>query len=166
MSDIPPYYTALILKYKEKGILLDTNILLLLLVGLCNPSYIKDCKRIKKYTEDDFRLLLGIVKSFSRLIVTPHILAEVSNFSDKMFRGKQLPQYFSVFVKNLTESKESYHEKKYILKNKFLPKVGVADVSMFILARNKKYLVITGEGPLTNLIRSQGFDVVRFEELI
>lgn len=60
-------------------IIIDTNLLLLLVVGTTRRSYIAVHKRLRAYSEPDFELLLGIVERADSVIVTPNTLTETSN---------------------------------------------------------------------------------------
>jgi len=62
-------------------VVVDTNLLLLLVVGSASRTYIARHKRLQGYTADDFELVGLIVAEFSELIVLPHILAETSNLA-------------------------------------------------------------------------------------
>jgi hypothetical protein len=65
-----------------KGIvIIDTNIMVLLIVGAASKEYITKHKRLEGYTIDDFDLLGLLVAEFSEIVLLPHILAEVSNIS-------------------------------------------------------------------------------------
>ena len=55
---------------------LDTNLLVLLIVGSASRAYISRHSRLDKHTEDDFDLLVELVGSFSDIIVLPHIWTE------------------------------------------------------------------------------------------
>jgi len=57
----------------------DTNLLVLLVVGAASPDYIAKHKRLEEYTADDFDLLGLIIADFSEIVVLPHILAETSS---------------------------------------------------------------------------------------
>lgn len=70
----------LIRKYRDNGILLDTNVLLLYLVGSIDPQNVGRFKRTAKYDENDFRILSNLVNLFKTNVTTPHILTEASNF--------------------------------------------------------------------------------------
>lgn len=59
-------------------VLIDTNLLMLLVVGLYQKDYISRHKRTDKFTEDDFDVL-SVLLDDHELIVTPNILTEVSN---------------------------------------------------------------------------------------
>jgi hypothetical protein len=75
----------LIQKYRFKGLLLDTNLLLLLTVGRYSVQRIASFKRTASYEIEDYQTLSTLVSRFDRLITTPNILTEVDNL------GRQLP---------------------------------------------------------------------------
>ena len=62
-------------------VILDTNLLILLVVGLASPDYVGKHKRLGDYTADDFDLLSDILSRVARIIVTPNILTETSNLA-------------------------------------------------------------------------------------
>jgi hypothetical protein len=57
----------------------DTNLLVLLVVGAASRDYIAKHKRLQDYTADDFELLGLMIADFSEIVILPHILAETSN---------------------------------------------------------------------------------------
>lgn len=63
-------------------VLLDSNLLLLWIVGGADRNFIESNKRLKAYGADDFELLNERIKGATKLVVTPYILAEVSNLLD------------------------------------------------------------------------------------
>ena len=60
-------------------VILDSNLLLLLLVGLASRSYIIKHKRLSSYVDDDCVLLVNMLNQFTGIIVTPNTLTETSN---------------------------------------------------------------------------------------
>ncbi len=48
---------ALVTHYRTKGVLVDSNLLLLLFIGSYDPQRIKKFKRTQEYTFEDFELL-------------------------------------------------------------------------------------------------------------
>lgn len=60
-------------------IAIDTNLLVLLVVGSASEGYIARHKRTNTYAADDFRLLRQILLTADGLVFTPHVLAETSN---------------------------------------------------------------------------------------
>ena len=61
------------------GYFIDTNLLVLLVVGSEDRELIAGHRRLRGYTADDFDRLLGIIESVERVFVTPNTLTEASN---------------------------------------------------------------------------------------
>jgi predicted nucleic acid-binding protein len=65
-----------------KGVaVVDTNLLVLLVVGSASRHYIARHKRLSEYSVDDFDMLGLILSEFSEIVLLPHVLAEASNFA-------------------------------------------------------------------------------------
>jgi hypothetical protein len=79
---------SLIEKHRGKGALVDTNLLVLYLVGTLNRRKITEFKRTSNFEISDFDLLSRLIKWFGRLIATPHVLSQVSDLAD--LPGKDL----------------------------------------------------------------------------
>ena len=62
-----------------KRIILDTNLLLLLVVGLTDPALIGKHKRTRSFEVTDYDLLVNVLSGYNEIVVTPHILTETSN---------------------------------------------------------------------------------------
>jgi hypothetical protein len=77
----------------EDGVLLDTNVLLLLLMAQFKPDLIGG-KRLEKYTTDDAQLLLRFVGQFKRILTTTHILTETSNLAAQVLSGRLKTEFF------------------------------------------------------------------------
>src|SRR4051794_35937703 len=75
---------AIISKHARTGVVVDTNVLLLYLVGRFDRSRITTFKNTNQYVDDDFRLAEVLIGSFARIIVTPNILTEVSNLAGQL----------------------------------------------------------------------------------
>lgn len=60
-------------------LLVDTNLLVLLLLGRTSTEHIETFHRTRQYTVDDYHLLLETVDTYDALVVTPHVLTETSN---------------------------------------------------------------------------------------
>ncbi|MHC5611470.1 MAG: PIN domain-containing protein [Nostoc sp.] len=68
---------SLVRRYCQKGILIDTNILLLFLVGSVNQERINKFNRTQQFIPEDYKLLLAFIGSFQKLVTTPNILTKV-----------------------------------------------------------------------------------------
>lgn len=149
------------LQCRDAGILIDTNLLIVLLIGLYNPEYIQNFKRTKSYSKDDFLLLLGYVKRFNKIHVTPYILAETSNFSFEI-ASEKLREYIKIFVAEVLSHHETYCHKDILIKSEFFPKFGMTDTSIAQLAKKEKCLVITDDFKLSNSLALKNLFVLNF----
>jgi hypothetical protein len=59
---------------------IDTNLLVLLVIGTIDRGRIERHKRLGQFRESDFDLLLSLLAGSSGVVFTPHVLAETSNF--------------------------------------------------------------------------------------
>lgn len=67
-------------------IAVDTNLLVLLVVGSASEDFIDRHKRTSAYGREDFRLLRTILLEAEGLVLTPHVLAETSNLARQFKR--------------------------------------------------------------------------------
>lgn len=70
-------------------LVLDTNLIVLLVVGLADEQAVPKHKRTRAYSINDFRLLLKIISTYQEVRVIPNALSEASNLLD--FEGDGLP---------------------------------------------------------------------------
>ena len=63
------------------GLLVDTNLLVLIAVGGVNRNRIETFKRTSRYTKADYDYLLRVLGTFKTPYTVPHVLAEVSNLT-------------------------------------------------------------------------------------
>ena len=82
---------GLIEKHRGTGVLIDSNLLVLHLVGTVNWERLKTFKRTQAYTLEDFELLEGLISCLGRLFTTPHVLTEVSNLTGSL-SGRELAE--------------------------------------------------------------------------
>lgn len=155
----------LLLKYRVKGIILDTNLLLLLLAGNCGEDVLSTFKPVKNhgFTLSDFQLLRQILLIFSRILVTPHILAEVSNHSEKL-KGELHQRFIAAMRQFLSSADEHYHPAKDVSAREEFPRFGLTDSGISSLAAGE-YLVLTVDFPLAGFLNSNGIDAVNFNNL-
>lgn len=67
----------------KNGLLIDTNLLLLMIIGgIDGGKYIKKSKRLSTYCLDDYYNLWKLVEGYKEVWITPYIAAEVSNLID------------------------------------------------------------------------------------
>ena len=63
-------------RYRNKGVLVDSNLLLLLFIGATDRKIISRFKRTQTFVEEDYDTLLAYLDCFSKRITLPNILSE------------------------------------------------------------------------------------------
>jgi hypothetical protein len=156
---------ALFLRYRRKGILLDTNLLLLLLVGRSAPDRIKDFKPIRNqgFDLEDFQILVGVVSTFSKVIVTPHILTEVSNHLDKA-RGPFRSDILDGFATLAQSSVERFINSAELSARNDFKEFGLADVAITEISP-ETYLVLSVDFRLVGHLQKNNVDAFNFVHL-
>src|SRR5579883_2034642 len=66
----------------SRGVLIDTNLFVLFIVGSVERDRISRFKRTQAYTPADWDLLTGLIGQIPRRYVVAHVLAEVSSLTD------------------------------------------------------------------------------------
>ena len=65
---------------KPEAIILDTNLLILLIVGLSGADRFANHKNLKNFhLPSDFEILNSLLEGISQIILTPNTLTETSN---------------------------------------------------------------------------------------
>ncbi len=146
-----------------RSVLLDTNLLLLLIVGLYNKNLISVHKRTNNFVPEDFDLLVESINGYEILWVTSHCLAEVSNLimQTNERQAKELMDCFSGFVAKV---KESHIPKEIIFENGISTRIGVADTGLIIKSKRVS-CVFTVDLNLYIEISKRGYKVVNFNHL-
>jgi len=154
----------------NKGLLIDTNLLILLITGYYDKSYIKKFKRTAKYSIEDFENLSKIVDGFNNIVTTPHILAEVSNLcinrkgpDDSNNTGFE--NFIKVLIDTIYQLKEVYLEKNSILILDYFDYLGVTDSAIIEIARKNKYNVITDDAGVFRMLSKFKIPVININHL-
>eukprot|EP01132_Coremiostelium_polycephalum_P014888 gene14888-18034_t len=148
-------------QYRRKGIIVDTNLLLLALIG-GTPS-IAGFKRTSGYTAKDYKLLLNVIDQFEKLISTPHILAEVSNLTNGLY-GSKLHDFYATLKKSLSTVIEIHCPALDISCDYELSPYGLTDVGIICAAKDN-YLVLTDDLRVAGFAHQHSVDVVNFNHI-
>ena len=157
-----------------QGVIVDTNILLLLLIGNYKVNFIKNCRLFKNngqnYTVDDFELLKRLINYFSKLIITPQILAEISNLSITKSKGefKNEEMIYLQSVVNLLKEAEERHQQAECLwgmQLQVLSRFGFTDMTIYELAKVSGMPVLTDELDLHIYLEEKSIPNIKFQNI-
>ena len=159
------YWENIIAECSRNGILLDTELLLLLSVGVFKSSLIEKSKITNKYSVNDFKMLANIAIQYKPLYVSPQVLAEFSNHSDRL-GSSVIREFYKSIEKILKEQFEVYIPKDVIIEEDYLSALGFADVSMLKVCEEKGCVLFTADLQLEGICRAKGLNVVNFNHII
>ena len=157
------YIEALVARYRHKGLLVDTNLLLLYIVGKNDPERIPRFKRTMSFTIEEFDLLSKFFEIFDKLVTTPNVLTEVSN----LLRG--LPEnlcfsFFNDFATRIPTFEEHFTSSAALSSSPLFHKFGLTDCGIVELVKDS-YLVLTDDFPLVGYLQNRNIDVINFNHI-
>lgn len=159
----------LIERYCTKGILVDSNLLLLYFVGLYDATMIQRFKRTKVFFPDDFALMTRFIGQFRRIVTTPNIMAEVSNLAGQL-GGSAKDHFFHSFARKIhvlgSENKldEQYVSSQEASQIEAFVALGLTD-SVIIHLANDRFPVLTDDFRLAGILDHLGIDVINIHHL-
>ncbi len=142
---------------------MDTGLLLVLYVGLYDPEQIERFGRTRQsFTTRDFEFLVAFLDQFERIITTPHILTEVSNFLGQL-SGHVRDGCFAVFARHVAASTTHEHlpPAEDLTNSTGFVRFGITDTSIFEVAA-EPYLVLTTDYRLHGHLTSRGIAALNY----
>lgn len=155
--------THLVGKYARKGLLVDTNILLLHFVGSYQLELIPRFKRTAQFTPDDYHLLQRILCRFQPWVTTPNILTEVNSLSGQLGEPVR-SEYFTRFSRGLSVLGEEFISSATLAADAMFPRFGLTDTAIATVSKGR-YLVLTDDFRLSQFLAGRGVDVINFNHL-
>jgi len=159
------YLYDLIGKYRNGGVLVDTNLLVLLFVGAYDQKLIEPAPRLKdRFVPEDFDTLVNLLDKFRQLIVTPYVLAEVSNMLGYLREPARTECMQRFAHAAQVQMAESYESASNLSQNPSFLLFGITDASILNAAFGS-HLVLTNDAPLYAYLLGQGVDVLNFNQI-
>ncbi len=161
-SEESEWLSGLVARYGRHGILVDSNILLLLFIGTYDRALISKFKRTQTFDEQDFETLVDLLVNFGAIHTTAHVLAEVSNLSWSL-PARLIEDYAQHFIQTIHRLSEHHMLGVEIVEHEIFPKLGLSDAYLAALA--SRYLLLTDDWALSNFVAIAGGDVINFNHL-
>ncbi len=146
-------------------VLLDTNLMVLLVVGTASPNYIKRHKRLQAYTEKDYRMLVNILPTEPRrVLVTPNTITETSNLAGQIAEPAR-KRVFETMRALLGDMDEVYVASRRAADHVSFVRLGITDAALLHSSLNGT-LLITADLDLYLEAARQGRPVINFNHHI
>lgn len=147
----------------KRPVLVDTQLLVLLVVGLTRPSLIARHKNTKDaYTRTDFDLLLDLLGYAPKFLFCPHVAAETSNLVTQYGEPdrSRLLEVFKALLGNASEATvpitEAMGQPEFIA-------LGLADAAQLALCTSEAVL-LTDDERLFRAASARGLAALRFKD--
>ena len=147
--------------YADHPLVIDTNLLLLLIVGQTDPVAISKFARTDEFNREDFDTVLKMAEFFASragLWTTPHVLAETSNL---LGRKERFRSTLAVFVARTNEHREPAN---HLIRERLFLRLGLTDAGLLNLAC-RNHCVLTTDGGLAAAIYSGDGAVINYNHI-
>jgi len=148
---------------RSNGILIDTNLLVLLVVGSVNRDRIPRFKRTSNYTPADWDLLMGILEQIPRRYSIAHVLAEVSSLTD--LKGPELEIAREILHKAISLLEELPIASLDACGFTWYRWLGLTDAAIGLAAKQRGCSVVTNDSALHIALLEEGVSVLKFDDL-
>ena len=145
---------------RVNGLLIDTNLLVLLIVGFVNRERISRFKRTTNYSSMDWDLLIGILEQISQRYTLAHVLAEVSTLTD--LKGAELEVARSILQKWIAELGELQITSADACASSLYMRLGLTDAAIAEAAKRHHCSVLTNDSGLYAALANEGSSVALF----
>ena len=146
------------------AIALDTNLLLLLIVGTAIGDVVG--KRLKSYTPQDWDDLQRYLVDADRLIAMPNVWTEVSNICTYGIHKDWHRKVHETLVSTIDRAVEIVCPSCEVAAHPEFSRLGLTDCAwLSVLNDNRDLVLLTDDFPLYNFALSQGFKAKNFNHL-
>lgn len=126
----------------RRSIILDTNLAVLLIVGLAGRTFISQHKRLAAFDEIDFDHLKEIVDDHDALVFSPNVLTETNNIV------RQAPHHAhnsiqALFGDIVRATAELYIESTHAVARPEFKWLGLSDAVILLLASDETLIMTT-----------------------
>ena len=144
------------------AIALDTNLLLLLVIGRATGEAAG--KRLKGYDDADLDILEKCLTGCDRIVVTPNVWTEISNICGFGIEGTWLAQIQDNIVQTIHASMEIGRPSSEVTADPEFGRLGLTDC-VWLAVLDAETTLLTDDLALCNTALSRGLKAVNFNHL-
>ncbi len=160
-----PYAALQIEEYRSRGILLDSNLLLLYLIGMTSPHLVGNGRysKLSAFKQEQVAILRLLMARFRRVVTTAHVLTETSNLVNDLNEGEK-QAVFGSFASTLEVIDEQNISSYQAAKRSEFPYLGLIDSVLAQLS--KEFLIVSNDGRIVNKLRDYGLIALKWAEIL
>jgi hypothetical protein len=157
------HFASVVAKHKGAAIVLDSNLLLLLVVGRLDLGRIEKFSRTSMFTKKDFETLKHLISNFTRIVTTPNVLTEVSNFVGQL-ENPARKQCFELLSNIIAVVEERFIASEDATADRTFLRLGLTDATISRLA-DSPFPVLTTDFDLWRSLSDRGIDALNFNHI-
>lgn len=143
---------------------LDSNLLLLLIVGLSARHFISKHRRLKSFVPEDFDLLVQLIEGADSIVATPNALSEVSNLLEYGVSEPLRSVLYQMLSEHIQAVNEEYVASRDVARLAEFLDLGLSDCA-WLACLDTETIFLTDELPLFNAASSRGIVAYNFTHL-
>lgn len=144
--------------------LIDSELLVLFVVGLTNRHYISKHGRLRAYTDAEFDLLLKTLEFMDEIVFSPHTLAEASNHLEQKIADpfkSEIMAHFRALMGRIREVSVTSHHAAG--RAEFL-RLGLTD-SVVLSVASENVAILTADVDLYLAAAKAGYHAINFNHI-
>jgi hypothetical protein len=145
------------------SLVIDTNLLVLFVVGTTKRGFVTRHKRLKAFSLEDFDLLCRVIASTAEVLVTPNTLTETSNILGYIDEPART-EVFQTFRSLVPSMQEEFVESRTAVGAKEFLRLGLTDAALLEIASESRSL-LTVDLDLYLSVLNRGASAVNFNHL-
>jgi hypothetical protein len=145
-------------------VLLDTNLLLLFIVGSVAAERIGAISRTDEFDQSDFEVLLAVLNDFRYTVTTPHVLSQTSDLLGKGVTGELEASLRRRLHQVAVVTHERFVTARKLGNDAFALPYGLADAGVIEAARSG-CTVLSTDVALCNELQRRGLEAKNFNHL-
>lgn len=147
----------------DQRLLIDSELLVLLIVGTASPGFISAHKNLKAYSKADFDFLLSFLALVPNVVVTPNTMTEASNLARQIREPIRTLVGETLRALALLQDEVFVPSRNAVTRPEFTT-VGLTDSVLLTLMRPTDVL-LTADHLLVDLANAAGHEVINFRYL-
>lgn len=123
-----------------KGIFIDANLLVLLVVGATDQALIAKHRRLRRFAAEDYGRLLELIERAGQVFLTPNTLTEASNLLAQ-HPNPERSRFFAVLRRIINNGEEIVVASKTAARNNAFARLGLTDAALLEVVSEETPLV-------------------------
>jgi len=147
------------------GLYIDSNLLLLLVVGTTEHDLIGKHRRLRGYTPEDYEILIDQVDRSGHVLVTPNTLTETSNLLAH-HKEPELARLFTKLKILINEAEEVIVPSAQVSRKTVFHRLGLTDAALLEVATKETPILTVDFDLYIEAVRTKGVEAaVNFRHL-